>query len=259
MTEDREAARGTMLGRPGRSWSGALLDILLIVGSILIAFALDAWWDGRARASHEREALISLRSELGEARAELDTVLSYNRQRVRAEEYFLGRRPSDFRRLPGDSLMLAVRGLGGGMTFDPSLGAIEAIVAGGLDVVADPALRAKIAAWPGALREIEVDQRLIVDRYEKMTDAQVLAGLGPEALAIRSDVERIPTGKSPARDAVSDRLRRLLEAAAGDELLRGRVAALASSIEELLRELDDVDGRLADLQAAVKAELDSEG
>lgn len=180
-----------------------------------------------------------------------------NRERVRAEEYFFSLRAAGLRRLPEDSLVLAVRGLGGGMTFDPSVGAIEAIVAGGLDVVANPALRARIAAWPGVLREIEVDQRLIVDRYEKMTDAQVLAGLGPEALTLRSDVERISTGQRALPGTGSGRLRSLLEAAAGDELLRGRVAALASSIEELLRELDDVDGRLAVLQAAVSAELDS--
>jgi len=255
--EGRRASRGAMLERLGRSWSGALLDLLVIVGSILIAFALDAWWDGRTRASQEREALIALRAELDEARAELDTVLSYNRETVLAEEYFLGRRPADVSRLPEESIVLAARGLRGGMTFDPSVGAIEAIVSGGLDVVVDPALRAKIAAWPGALREIEVDQRLIVDRFEKMSDAKILAGLGPENLFIRRAWERNPTVKDSLRQALLGRLRSLLQTAAGDELLRGRVAGLAMSIEELLRELDDVNDRLAELQAAVQVELDA--
>lgn len=70
----------------------------------------------------------------------------------------------------------------------------------------------------------------------------------------RSWAKRLGEGSFPP--AASDRLRSLLEAAVGDELLRGRVAALASSIEELLRELDDVDDRLAELQVAVRAELD---
>lgn len=245
MSERNRGRQEAGLGRIGRSWSRALLDVLLIVGSILIAFALDAWWDGRAREGHEREALRALAEELRSSRVELDSVVAFNEGRLAATRYFHELSADDVIDLPYDSLLQAMEAGGGGMTFDPSLGATEAIVAAGLDLITSAELRARIAAWPGTLREIEVDQTVIVERWEKVSDAFVGAGLESRLFGLyESEVADTAAVRSFVRSMV------------GEPEVRERVAGLGLSITELLDELTEVDGRLAELESSVAAELD---
>jgi hypothetical protein len=248
MPIDRREERSTALDRIGRSWSGALLDILLIVGSILIAFSLDAWWDGRARMDREREALQALAEELRDSRAELDSVIAFNEGRVASTGYFLSLTEADAERLPLDSLGYAIAAGFGGMTYDPSLGATEAIVSAGLDLISDAGLRARIAAWPGMLREIEVDQAAMVERWEKVSDAFVEAGLASRFFAWLAE------GLEAQPDTLV--VQRTLRTMISDPRIRERVAALGTSVQGVLDELAEVDRRLAALEASVDTELE---
>src|SRR5687767_6329967 len=51
---------------------GLLLEGLVIVISILAAFALDRWWDARMAAEEEQQVLDRLQSEFQDARTELE-------------------------------------------------------------------------------------------------------------------------------------------------------------------------------------------
>lgn len=226
---------------PVRRW---LIEGLVIVASILIAFALDAWWDDHERGVREREALVALADELRGAAIELDSVMAFNEGRVEAATYFLSLEPEDAERVPVDSVAFALGAAGGGLTFDPSLGATEAIIATGLDVVSNVELRARIAAWPGVLREIAVDQAAIVERWEKAADAQVRAGLSARVFRLYN-----------SDSAEEDEFRRLLAAMVGDDPIRQRVAALGFVVEELQYELRDVEGRLERLRTGINQEL----
>jgi hypothetical protein len=53
---------------------------LVIVASILMAFALQAWWDDRQDAETEYEILVALQSELNGALEMLDSQLSLCRR-----------------------------------------------------------------------------------------------------------------------------------------------------------------------------------
>jgi hypothetical protein len=46
------------------SWSRVLIEGLVIVGSILLAFGIDAWWEGRQERSLERQYAERLRTDL---------------------------------------------------------------------------------------------------------------------------------------------------------------------------------------------------
>lgn len=213
----------------------ALRDAALIVVSILIAFALDAWWDGRSRAAEEREALTALSAELAASRAELDSVMAFNvRQIQRIDRHLNGRFNPDEE--PED-----LDAFSGGLTFDPSIGAIEAILAGGLDRVTSLELRAAIAAWPGVLREIEVDQWIMVDRYNALEDALVTRGFHLDVRNARRELGVVS--------------RSTWVRLAADSLVRQRMSALGGSIGGLLFELEDVEARLADLEGLVEGEL----
>ncbi|MEN8374756.1 MAG: hypothetical protein ABFS34_04850 [Gemmatimonadota bacterium] len=241
MTQANPGDHSSLMDRIGGSWGSAFRDVLLIVGSILIAFSLEAWWDSRGDAGREREALAALAEELRNASVELDSVIAFNEGRVEAARYFLSIEPGAADAVPTDSLAFALGALGGGMTFDPSLGATEAIIAGGLDLVTDVEIRSRIAAWPGMMREIEVDQAVMVERWEKISDASVDAELN--GLRLRSSLD-------PDNERVT---RSLATAALVDPVMRQRVAAQALSITSVLDELRDVEGRLNDLREAIGA------
>ena len=51
-----------------------LTEGLVIVTSILIAFSIDAWWDGRQEDRARRALLLALRQDAGEIRAESEVV-----------------------------------------------------------------------------------------------------------------------------------------------------------------------------------------
>jgi len=236
----------SVVERVGVSWGHAFRDVLLIVVSIMIAFTLDAWGDGRARVFREHEALTALHDEVIASRIELDSVVVHNEQLVARAQLLLGLDRKSIEFLAPDSLAFAYRGLDGGMTFDPSVGAIDAILAGGLDLVTDAQLRAAVAAWPGMLREIEVDQWAIVERWEKLSDALVVSGLRIEFLQRRLD------GVETDDELLRDFLKKVTDVPE----VRQRVAALAGSVIGLLDELADVQTRLRLLEEMVAAELD---
>jgi hypothetical protein len=67
-----------LVERLGASWGALFRDVLLIVVGILIAFGLDAWWEGVREQRRVDESLAAVQVELRANLAQLDTVLSRN-------------------------------------------------------------------------------------------------------------------------------------------------------------------------------------
>lgn len=60
------------------SWARVLSEGAVIVVSILLAFWIDAWWDGRQSREDERAVLDALRTELGQIKLSVDDVLDFH-------------------------------------------------------------------------------------------------------------------------------------------------------------------------------------
>jgi hypothetical protein len=56
-------------------WVRMGAEVVAIIASILIAFSLDAWWDGRELAEREHRYLVSLEQDFRENRADLERVI----------------------------------------------------------------------------------------------------------------------------------------------------------------------------------------
>lgn len=54
------------------AWRRALSEVVVIVGSIRPAFAVQAWWEGRQDAELEDEATATLLAEIGLLESRLD-------------------------------------------------------------------------------------------------------------------------------------------------------------------------------------------
>lgn len=142
--------------REGRSARGFLIEAVVIVGSILLAFAIDAWWDGHEQAERREAVLGSLRSDVALARADMDRVrpLAGRSLAALAELQRLsedGPIPEDL--WPKADTLLA-HGFGSG-SFDPPMGTIDALISSGeLQLLGDPELTAELTALPGRLIDL---------------------------------------------------------------------------------------------------------
>lgn len=237
-------------GRSSRNipWLRIGAEAVAIVVSILIAFALDAWWDVLAERKQERASLAAVREDLRSARDELQTVLEWNDGHAATVTALLAEDPEAFAGISADSAeTLLIPAVLGGLTFDPSTGALQALLAGGaLDRVTDGALAAALAGWPGLMDEIEEDQMFLVETWGDLRDWLRDRALLSSTLPLFE----LP----PVRGSVP--YTEVLVALLRDSGGRERLAAQLASLVGLSAELDVVDARLRDLLAQLDTSLE---
>ena len=132
------------------SWPRIVAEGTAIVVSILLAFAIQAWWEGRRERAIESNYLVRLHQELTGGRAQLQ--LHYDRQlrTIAALDTILRLAVEPSR---PDRNRLAVTVLNGGSydinpyttLFDQTYG--EMLATGGLGMIRDPDLRAAITGY----------------------------------------------------------------------------------------------------------------
>lgn len=237
----------TLIQRIGATWGSAFRDMVLIVASILIAFSLEAWWDSRRTLDEERAALSAVREDFRAARQELDSVLVRNEKVVEVVGVVLAMNPEEIAKLDSDSVHALLRyAYGGGLTFDPPTGALQALLyAGTLGDIRNRVLAAELSAWPGLMDEIDEDQVFIIDSYNRLQDIRVHTGTIEQSLILQGILP------GPAEMTTGEVLAALLSESEDRETLARHML----SIGGLLMELEDVDRRLDALLEQLDAEL----
>jgi hypothetical protein len=143
----------------------------VIVASILLAFAIDAWWDERLERAEEQEILLGLKSEFSRYREELTAGMEYQAARRRMTAILMAatRRGSwDSETVPVD---LALGSLGDSKTHDFGGGVLDALIsAGRLEIISDHELRAKLASWGQVFDEIHDDEM----RNRRLVEARIM-------------------------------------------------------------------------------------
>jgi len=137
----------------------ALFEATVIILSILLAFAIDASWENRNEQRAEDRALRTLGAEFAANAAEFRYSMDWlGRNRAGALQVLEAIRsapPGTAAAVP-DSVIVNTLLVG---SANPSTGALDGVLgAQGLDLFSDPSLRARIAAWPGELRDLLEDQ-----------------------------------------------------------------------------------------------------
>lgn len=134
-------------------------EVLIVVSSILIAFSLDAWWDGLVQRRQLREQLSVVIAELEVGRSELLEAGSSHRLLGGAagalHAQLVDRRAVDVVAVP-DTL---VGSLFSHFTMDITTSATTAFVdAGGQSIIEDPAAREALGSWAARMRDAIDDQ-----------------------------------------------------------------------------------------------------
>ncbi len=147
--------------RPGPSLTARLLlEALVVIGSILAAFAIDAWWDGRGDRQAERALLARLQADLATLRPELESVEAEHRERRDAcvallEMLSVG----DVLPTTPEVDRLVAWAFIGARTFRPGSGAAEAFLSGdGSRLVRNQRLADLLLTWPGLVEELQEEE-----------------------------------------------------------------------------------------------------
>lgn len=142
-------------------------EIIVVVASILIAFALDASWDSSIERRQERDLLEGLLVEFRENQEQLALRIS-NHERLAAGSREVARLLQDAGAstvtVP-DTLLITLMIT---PTFDPRLGTLEeAQNAGRTNLIRNSELRAALSSWSGQWRDVSEEEQLsggLVDR-----------------------------------------------------------------------------------------------
>ena len=143
------------------SWSRVIVEGAVIVASILLAFAIDTWWDNRDRAAQLAEDLRSVAKEMETNRDLLALDVTRLRRYISGTEsllQLLDAHPDAPTVLVQDTMAFYAMAW---HTMDPSLGAVDALLASGrLSAIRNPRLRVLIAGLRDQFRDAMEEERL---------------------------------------------------------------------------------------------------
>jgi hypothetical protein len=135
-------------------WSRFLIEGMVIVGSILLAFGIDAWWEGQQEATEEREVLIGLEADFVDLRDRLILWEGFNHTGVRLLDQFLSDSVADLDRAAADSALWYVSVVN---VLDQG-GPLEALMSSGrLELIRNREIRSRLSKWPDWLEDIHTN------------------------------------------------------------------------------------------------------
>ena len=172
-----------------------LIEGLVIVISILLAFAVDAAWEERGERAQREALLNALAEDLSAVEAELDRVMETRARGQDAAAVVLSLVQRGEVQEAADSMLARLAfDFTWSTTFDAPIGSVEALLSGGnLDLLDDPELARAITAFPAVVADLDREQTrtaLYADRfYERLAERGFLAtGLyDPDPLPWESD------------------------------------------------------------------------
>lgn len=148
------------------------------MGSILLAFALDAWWEERTEQARTEELLAAVGAEFELEAAELDSIVAANERAFEQLPRVMAR--TDPARslppVPDDSIPILASAILETQIYDPGFGALTALISsGGLEEIDDPELRRVLGGWQAELLDLEWERELIragnhrfAERFEQL-------------------------------------------------------------------------------------------
>lgn len=144
---------------PDHPWGRWFVEIVVIVLSILLAFAIEAWWDERQEREDEREILAGLEREFTDYHDKLSRAIEKHDLMRTAMEELLQATESGRWTTTEFTLDEAVIRSMWPPTTELSGGVRDALIqAGRLEVISNRALREKLALWAGIHAEVFDDE-----------------------------------------------------------------------------------------------------
>ena len=145
-------------------WKRISIEAAAIVASILLAFAIDAWWDSRSDAIQEQALLLALSDDFAAAESMLASAKSMHLGTATSGEKLIslgeaGNVPDADR----DGVDLLMGAHFGRALFSPPMGTVESLIGSGrIDLLSNQELVAELTRWSATvsiLQLIEIEAR----------------------------------------------------------------------------------------------------
>ncbi len=236
-------------------WKRLSVEAAAIVGSILLAFAIDAWWEDRTERNDETEQISRLRAEFLTNIERIDERSLFSRTVDDSIDIF---NLIDAAHDRGETTVEVPATSFGWMllspTFEADMPVLDGLIRSGrLEIVQDRRILAALAVWERELR----DYTVLAERARRIKDTQLLPALYVRgdigAILVRVDLTRnntvleifpLEAAKSDQSDFVTIRI---------DEELKGVVAGRYRSAYSAQRSF----GRLRSAGENVIAAIDA--
>ena len=149
---------------------------VVIVSSILLAFGIEAWWDGSRERAEEQQLLTVLERDMERNRSDLERVLSTNERTTEAMRRFMALTPEALAGLSADSadsLLVDLAALGAFTPFDGALKSDD------LSIIRDVPTRTALGSWLGLSADVVEDTPYLLEglRETLSVEAACLSGL----------------------------------------------------------------------------------
>jgi hypothetical protein len=142
-------------------WGLLLTEMVLIVASILLAFALDSWWDERRDRLEEQAILHGLREEFLLNRSMLERRVAQHTKEQAELEILRAATASGRWATGGPDLDAALAATITPPTTDLGNGVLDALISSGrIELLQNQVLRARLAAWRGVMDEVLDDETM---------------------------------------------------------------------------------------------------
>ncbi len=234
---------------PAINWKRIAVEAAAIVVSILLAFAIDAWWDDRKERIEEREVLHGLKSEFSRYRDDLAISIEIQASVLLVTSDLLVATRRGFWESEIHTIDEALVNLSDPRSHDFGGGVLDALISSGrLEMISNNDLRVKLATWSEVFNEIRDDElrniTFITDHvYPYMMRWHIPQSRGLEMCCSWTKWP-LPT-KSVADDP--DALSRLLNDPEFEIMVEMRLedfSHMAFEFENGLREMDEILGAL---------------
>lgn len=167
-------------------WNQLAAEGLVVVVSILLAFAIDAWWDGYLEDRRESKQLAAMREEFSASSAAIDEVLDSIQEHANGVDELI----SVLKSADAESIQVSGRLLGyaiGWRTSDVSTSTLDTLIASGeLNQLKNEDLRRDLAGLPAFLLNITEDEVMAMEFAESvMASFMAREGMAEAAYANR--------------------------------------------------------------------------
>jgi hypothetical protein len=141
-------------------WNRLVAEGAVIVASILLAFAIDAWWDERADDIQERALLTGLVEDFHAASEDLNRARTLHEAKSVAAAQLLSWAESEGSGdIRAEQVERAISTMFAHPTFDPPMGTVRTILGSGrLDLLGNPELVRELTRWSALFEDLREDE-----------------------------------------------------------------------------------------------------
>jgi hypothetical protein len=168
-------------------WLRVFVEGVVIVASILLAFGIEAWWDGRQEAEERSQLLSTMRESVQLNRASLEENIEGSESAQARTRRFIEMENPELAAVSTDTALSLLTSLNRPNTRQASRGPLSRLLdSGRLSLISEPSIIAALDQWLVQVTELEERARNLAE-----VELAVLTALGPhEAFRMRNTVER---------------------------------------------------------------------